>query len=69
LRHKFRNGPIPLLEIQIEELISLVEELGEEIRNNKDLSDTLKKFALLAYSTTGNGYYLLQKGLLTIREL
>lgn len=65
-----KNGDlvVPLLEEQIEQLTGIIKELSEKIRNNEDLGDTLKKFAILAYSTTGNGYYLLQKGFLTISE-
>lgn len=65
-----KNGDlvVPLLEEQIEQLICIIKELSGKIRGNKKLDDTLKKFAILAYSTTGNGYYLLQKGLLKIKE-
>jgi len=59
---------IPLLEEQIEQLIGAIKELSEKIRGNKNLDGTLKKFAILAYSTTGNGYYLWQKGSLKIKE-
>lgn len=41
-------------------------ELGKRFKLNKELDDILKEFAALSYSTTGNGYYLMQKGLLKI---
>jgi len=65
-----KNGDlvVPLLKEQIEQLIGIIKELSEKIRGNKPLDSTLKKFAILAYSTTGNGYYLFQKGLLKIKE-
>ncbi|MBC8418534.1 MAG: hypothetical protein ISR62_03860 [Desulfobacteraceae bacterium] len=65
-----KNGDlvVPLLKDQIEQLIGIIKELSGKISGNKKLDGTLKKFAILAYSTTGNGYYLLQKGLLKIKE-
>ncbi len=57
---------VPLLEEQVEGLIAAIKELSEKIRGNNKLDGTLKKFAILAYSTNGNGYYLLRKGLLKI---
>jgi hypothetical protein len=60
---------ILLNEVQFEKLTSITEELGEKLRLNKDINSTLKKFAILSYSTTGNGHYLQQKGLLKIQDL
>ena len=65
---KNKDLVVPLLEVQIEHLMGIIKELSEKIRSNEDLDGTLKKFAILAYSTTGNGYYLFQKGLLKIKE-
>ena len=57
---------IPLVEEQFTKLTETTKELGGQIKKNKDINNTLQKYAILAYSTTGNGYYLLQKGLLKI---
>jgi len=60
------EGTIPLLEEQLNKLILTLKELRDNIQENKDIHETLKKFVLLSFSTTGNGYYLLQKGMLKI---
>ena len=57
---------IPLFEDQSKKLVQYTKELSKILQEKKDLSHTLKKFTILAYSTTGNGYYLFQKGLLKI---
>ena len=63
-----KNGDVavPLIEEQMGGLIAAIKELSEKIRGNDKLNGTLKKFVILTYSTNGNGYYLLQKGLLKI---
>jgi hypothetical protein len=68
--HAVKSGDmvVPLTDMQLKQLIALVVELSEKIRKDEPLDDTLKKFAILAYSTTGNGYYLMQKGLLELKE-
>jgi len=60
---------IPLKEEHFKKLISITGDLGEKLRLNKDINNTLKKFAILSYTTTGNGHYLQQKGLLKIEDL
>jgi len=65
---KAGDSVVPLLGIQIEKLIEFIMELSEKIRKNEDLNGTLKKLAILGYSTSGNGYYLLQRGILTLSE-
>jgi len=57
---------IPLDEEHFERLITITKELSNKIEEKKNIDNTLKKFAILSYATTGNGYYLLQKGLLKI---
>ena len=42
-------------------LCELLEDLKENIKSGSELITILKKLILLAYSTTGNGYYLLEK--------
>jgi hypothetical protein len=55
-----------LTEEQMNKLSSLSKELGKKIKNDENIFETLKKFVLLAYSVTGNGFYLMQKGTLKI---
>lgn len=57
---------IPLSEKQINTLSDIAKELGGKIKNNEEVSVTLQKFVVLQYSTSGNGYYLMQKGMLKI---
>jgi len=47
-------------------LVIATEELYDAIEKDKSLYEPLKKFSLLTFVTTGNGYYLYQKGLLKI---
>jgi uncharacterized protein YacL (UPF0231 family) len=60
------DNTVLLFDNQIKALSDYLKELAIAIENKKDLNKILKKFTLLFYSTTGNGYYLLQKGLLKI---
>jgi len=63
---KGKEDTIPITEEQFARLTELTKELADNISEKKDITPTLKKLSVLAYSTTGNGYYLLQKGLLKI---
>jgi len=63
---KTGDTTIPFAEKQMNKLEDFTKELLDKIRNDENLDDTLKKFIILYYSTTGNGYYLLQKGLLKL---
>jgi hypothetical protein len=60
------DGGVPISEQQIEKLMKLTKDLGKRIKSKETIDDILKKFTVLAYSTTGNGYYLLEKGHLKI---
>ena len=51
---------------QFDKLTDLSDELGDKIRDNEDFLATLKKIVILLYSTQGNGYYLMKKGVLKI---
>ena len=51
---------------QFDRLTDLAEELGEMIQKKEDPTSTLKKMVIVMHSTTGNGYYLMKKGLLKI---
>lgn len=57
---------IPLYTEQFDKLLSLTKELGTVLEQGGDIDNTLKKFVILSYSTSGNGHYLFQKGLLKI---
>jgi len=57
---------ILLSEEHFRKLITITKELAKKIEEKKNIDSTLKKLALLSYTTTGNGYYLFQKGLLKI---
>ena len=43
-----------------------LDQLANHIENNEDIYSTLQDITCLAYITTGNGYYLFQKGILGI---
>ena len=49
-----------------EKLTESIETLASQIEKNEDIYKTLQKIAELTFFTTGNGYYLFQKGLLKI---
>ena len=51
---------------QVDGLIEALEKFAEKLKNKKNVDSVLKKFIVLLYSTTGNGFYLLQKGVLKI---
>jgi hypothetical protein len=57
---------VPLTAEHFEKLTLAIKELRTRIKKKEDIDPTLRKFVLLAFSTTGNGWYLLQKGLLKI---
>jgi len=57
---------IVLDELYFEKLIALCKALKDKIAKSDNVDDTLKKFIVLLYATTGNGYYLKHKGLLKI---
>ncbi len=59
------DNTVPLLEGQISALSGYLKELAKVIEEDKSFTNILKKFTILLYSTTGNGYYLLQKGMLS----
>jgi len=58
-----------LEEAHFAKLSKLSKDLARNMEKKQDTSETLKKFAVLSYSTTGNGFYLREKGLLKIEEL
>ena len=50
----------------IEKLIEFTKALANRIRQKKSIDNVLKKFILLTYSISGNGYYLVKKGLFKV---
>jgi hypothetical protein len=57
---------IVLSEDFFEKLMNTVDELINRVTTGGDTYDVLEKISVLTYATTGNGYYLLRKGVLTI---
>ena len=60
------DSAVMISDEQFDKLTDLSEELGEKFQNNEDIVDTLKKIVVLLYTTQGNGYYLMRKGVLKI---
>jgi hypothetical protein len=63
---KSGDTTIILDEKQIDKLESLLEDVLGVIEQKKGIDEVLKAFIELAYSTSGNGFYLMEKGLLKI---
>jgi hypothetical protein len=61
-----RDTTVAITTEHLERLSNLIKELADKIREKKDHVDTLKKLIILTYSTTGNGFYLYDKGVLKI---
>ena len=57
---------IPFDEEHFGKLTAITEALAKKIKEKKNIDSTLKKLAILSYTTLGNGYYLFKKGLLKI---
>ena len=47
-------------------LIEITKEFLEVLKNDDSLDSVLKQYVVLLYSTAGNGYYLMEKGVLKI---
>ena len=60
------DSAVMISDQQFDKLTDLSEELGEKFQNKEDIVDTLKKIVVLSYTTQGNGYYLMRKGVLKI---
>lgn len=61
-----RDRPVHLTEEAVESLDTLLHELYDAIEKDEDIHSILDRFLVLIYSTTGNGYYLLSKGILKV---
>lgn len=57
---------IEVNERQIEQLESLLDDVICVLEQKKEIDEVLKAFIKLAYSISGNGYYLMEKGSLKI---
>lgn len=53
-------------EDSIDMLFDLLKRFCSSLKNDKPFDDILKRFAILTFSITGNGYYLKHKGMLKI---
>lgn len=60
------DSSVLLYQEQIDGLVEGAKEFADKIKNKKNFDSTLKKFIALSFSTTGNGFYLMQKGVLKI---
>lgn len=49
-----------------EKLTHYIERLADQIENDENISNTLQSITILAFLTTGNGYFLFKKGVLKI---
>ena len=54
--------PVTIDERMLDALISLTESLVERIKADSDSTDVCIRLMNLAYATSGNGFYLYQKG-------
>lgn len=57
---------VKLTEQYFVRLTEITRQFLEAVRNNDNLDVILKQYVVLLYATTGNGYYLMEKGLLKI---
>jgi len=63
------KGGDPVIELSDEyfdKLANCIEALASQIEKDEDTYKALEKIALLTFLTTGNGFYLFQKGILKI---
>ena len=60
------DSSILLYQEQIDGLVEGAKEFADKIKNKKNFDSLLKKIVALSFSTTGNGFYLMQKGVLKI---
>lgn len=60
------DSSVLLYQEQIDGLTEGLKEFAGKMENKKNFDSTLKKIIALSFSTTGNGFYLMQKGVLKI---
>ncbi len=61
-----RDTVVPMWSAQLEKLTNACKELAKRVEKDKNFDQILKDIVILAYTTTGNGYYLFEKGVLKI---
>lgn len=61
-----QDRPIVIIDELFEELENCLQDMVKCIESDTPLNQILERIANLIYSTTGNGYYLYKKGMLTI---
>ncbi len=61
-----QDSVILLFTIQFQKLIEIAKELSGKIKKDEPFDDVLKKLSVIAYTTTGNGFYLLDKGIIKL---
>lgn len=57
---------VKISEHQIARLIEITKDFLDAVRKDGKLGAVLKQYIILSYTTTGNGYYLMDKGMLKI---
>ena len=64
----FKGGDktIKLPDDYFDKLAQITEELYAKLKNDENSYEILEKFALLTFLTTGNGYYLYERGFFNI---
>ena len=60
---------VPLTEEQFVKLSELIKKLAEKMTKKEDTIEILKKFVILGYTTTGNGYYMQQQGEIDLENI
>jgi hypothetical protein len=60
------DSSISLPDDFFDKLSSYLDELAQKIKENKPAYDTLEKISLLTFATTGNGYYLIKRGVIKL---
>jgi hypothetical protein len=60
------DNTVTFPEKYFDKLTEVTEELYTKLKNDEDTYEVLEKFVLLTFLTTGNGYYLYQRGNLKI---
>ena len=58
--------PLHITKEIFDKLFLFIGKLYDCLKNNTEIDEILKGLIVLAYTTTGNGYYLYQKGLIRL---
>lgn len=61
-----REKPVRIPDKLFDALIATTKELAKRIKKDDTIYDVLQRFAILGFVTTGNGYYLYERGKLSI---